>query len=146
MPQNHKPFFLACILSMLNMFHTALRYPLILALQSATCLTMSSILGLNLHVPILQVFSFLVSSLFLAILLVGLKSLATVTSDFLRSAVELFRLPPAIYGTHCRTVSSQWRHYRLSGAICKHFCSSALFVSTAEDLAVVLYYLGHYKN
>ena len=27
----------------------------------------------------------------------------------------------------------------------RHFCSSDLFVSTAVDLAVVLYYLGHYK-
>jgi len=68
-------------------------------------------------------------------------------SDFLRLAAQLFRLPLPRSGTHCRTVSSQWRHYSPSGAIWRHFCSSALFASTTVDLAVViLAYLGHYKN
>jgi len=54
-------------------------------------------------------------------------------SDFLRSASELFRLLPPRSGTHCRTVSSQWRHYRLSGAIWRHFCFSVLFFSLAQQ-------------
>ena len=42
--------------------------------------------------------------------------------------------------TRCRTVWSQWRHYRLSGAIWRYFCFSVVSDSTAVDLAVVLYY------
>ena len=34
-------------------------------------------------------------------------SRCTIPSDFLRSAAELFRLPPPRSGTHCRTVSSR---------------------------------------
>jgi len=37
-------------------------------------------------------------------------------------------LPPRS-GTHCRTVSFQWRHYRLSGAILWYFCFSVLFLA-----------------
>jgi len=70
----------------------------------------------------------------------GTNRLVVPPSDFLRSAAELFRLLPPRSGTHCRTVLFQWRHYRLSGAIWRHFCFSNLFPSTAVDLAVVLYY------
>jgi len=40
--------------------------------------------------------------------LAGINRLVVVyhPSDFLRSAAELFRLPPPRPGTHCRTVSS----------------------------------------